>query len=77
MSRTQVGINSCPGNGLFATFAGNVGSKISTPRRGRLKCGSGKNGGGNIGTKERENADDENAGVETSARLCRGRKWGS
>jgi len=40
--------------------------------RGRIKCGS-----GNIGTKERENADDENAGVETSARFCRGGKCGS
>ena len=33
-----------------------------------------KNGSGNIGTKERENADDENAGVEISARFCRGGK---
>jgi len=33
-----------------------------------------KNGSENIGTKERENADDENAGVEISARFCRGGK---
>jgi len=29
--------------------------------QGALKMRSGKNGSGNIGTKERENADDENA----------------
>ena len=48
-----------------------------TRTRGRLKCGSGKNGSGNIGTKERENADDENAGVEKTARFCSGGKCGS
>ena len=46
-------------------------------RGGALKMREWKNGSGNIGTKERENADDENGGVEKSARFCSGRKCGS